>query len=257
MRRVILDIEHTGFGYKAGDRMVEIGGVEVVNGITTSHFFHSYLNPQAPINYHAQKIHGLSLGFLADKPLFSQVAQELISFIGDAQVLLHNARCDLIYLNGELKLADKFAISRSRVLDTLSLARRAKLPKPGLDGMIRDLGILVSKRGFHTALSDAIILAEAVRLLENPDAEPQKIQLPSRNSLRRLGIGSRQEDQKNMLRVGTAIAQNVPVSMPTAQSGNATSSREKELKKPPARAPWWIKKKFQKVLKAAKVASKN
>ena len=161
MREIVLDTETTGLDPLSGHRIVEIGCVELVNRFPTGKTFHCYLNPERDMPAEAFAVHGLSVEFLADKPLFSDVAEELIAFLGEAPLVIHNAGFDLAFLNSELDRLGRRLIGRDRLLDTLLLARRRH---PGgsnrLDDLCARYGIDNSRRTKHGALLDAEILAE-------------------------------------------------------------------------------------------------
>jgi DNA polymerase III subunit epsilon len=124
MHEIVIDTETTGFDPLGGHRIVEIGAVELINHSLTGHMFHCYLNPELGMPGDAVAVHGLTAEFLADKPLFGAVADELLAFVGDAPLVAHNAGFDIAFLNAELKRAGKPPIATERVVDTLVLARR-------------------------------------------------------------------------------------------------------------------------------------
>ena len=124
MREIVFDTETTGLDPYQGDRLVEIGCVELVNGFPTGSSFHRYLNPERDMPDGAFKVHGLSREFLKDKPLFAEVCEEFLDFVGDAPLVAHNAMFDLGFINAELERCKKAAIPRDRLVDTLMLARR-------------------------------------------------------------------------------------------------------------------------------------
>jgi DNA polymerase-3 subunit epsilon len=161
MREIVLDTETTGVEANAGDRIVEIGCVELVNHCPSGRSFHCYLNPQRPMSEGAFRVHGLSDAFLADKPLFAAVADEFEGFIAQARLVIHNAAFDIGFLDMELKRIGRGPIEQSRVVDTLALARR-KHPGAGnsLDALCSRYGIDNTRRTKHGALLDAEILAE-------------------------------------------------------------------------------------------------
>jgi DNA polymerase III subunit epsilon len=160
MREIALDTETTGLDPLTGDRLVEIGCVELVNGIPTGATFQRYLNPERDVPAAAVAIHGLSAEFLQDKPCFAEIAAEFVAFIGDAPLIAHNASFDIGFLNAELGRATLAPIGADRVIDTLLLARRKH---PGgsnrLDDLCARYGIDNSRRTRHGALLDAEILA--------------------------------------------------------------------------------------------------
>ena len=156
MREIVLDTETTGLDPLRGDRLVEIGCVELVNGFPTGNSFHHYLNPEREMSDAAFQVHGLSSEFLKDKPLFADVCEEFLAFVGDAPLVAHNAMFDLGFINAELERCKKAAIARERLVDTLMLARRRY---PGgsnrLDDLCARYGIALARRTKHGALLDA------------------------------------------------------------------------------------------------------
>ena len=161
MREIVFDTETTGLDPYRGDRLVEIGCIELLNRIPSGQTFHRYVNPQRDMPAEAFAVHGLSGEFLKDKPFFAEVADDLAAFIGDAPLVAHNASFDLSFINAELERAGKPLVARDRVVDTLMLARRKH---PGsanrLDDLCARYGIDSSRRVKHGALLDAEILAE-------------------------------------------------------------------------------------------------
>ncbi len=161
MREIVLDTETTGLDPLRGDRLVEIGCVEMVNHMPTGQTFHIYLNPERDMPQEAFAVHGLSAEFLADKPLFAAVAEDFLIFIGDAPLIIHNASFDIGFINAELDRVKRAAIPRDRLVDTLTLARRKH---PGVSNRLDDLcsryAIDNSRRTKHGALLDAELLAE-------------------------------------------------------------------------------------------------
>lgn len=161
MREIVLDTETTGLDPLRGDRLVEIGCVEMVNRMPTGQTFHVYLNPERDMPQEAFAVHGLSSQFLADKPLFAAVAEDFLAFISDAPLIIHNASFDIGFINAELDRAARVLIPRERLIDTLTLARRKH---PGVSNRLDDLcsryAIDNSRRTKHGALLDAELLAE-------------------------------------------------------------------------------------------------
>jgi len=161
MREISFDTETTGLNPRGGDRLVEIGGVELINHIATGNSYHVYINPQRDMPEEAFRVHGLSAEFLADKPLFEHIADEFLEFVGDATLVIHNAAFDMGFINMELERAGRRMIPRTQVLDTLEIARRKHPTGPNsLDALCSRYGIDNSKRIKHGALLDAEILAE-------------------------------------------------------------------------------------------------
>jgi len=161
MREIVLDTETTGLDPLRGDRLVEIGCIEIFNRMPTGQTFHRHLNPERDIPAEALAVHGLSSEFLADKPLFAHVVEEFLEFIGDAPLVIHNASFDIAFLNAELERIKRLPIARERLVDTLLLARRKH---PGVSNRLDDLcsryAIDNSRRTKHGALLDAELLAE-------------------------------------------------------------------------------------------------
>jgi DNA polymerase-3 subunit epsilon len=161
VREIVLDTETTGLDPFQGHRLVEIGCVELINRIPSGQTFHRYVNPERDMPTEAFAVHGLSADFLKDKPPFAQVADELLAFIGDAPLVIHNAAFDHGFLNAELERAGRMQLARERLVDTLLLARRKHPAGPNrLDDLCLRYGIDNSRRTKHGALLDAEILAE-------------------------------------------------------------------------------------------------
>jgi len=161
MREIVLDTETTGLDPFDGHRVVEIGCVELLNRIPTGASFHRYLNPERDMPEGAFKVHGLSADFLKDKPLFVDVVEEFMEFIGDSVLIAHNASFDYGFLCAELDRCQRAALPRDRVIDTIALARRKHSAGPySLDALCVRYGIDNSRRTKHGALLDAEILAE-------------------------------------------------------------------------------------------------
>jgi DNA polymerase-3 subunit epsilon len=163
MRQIFLDTETTGLYAAQGHRIIEIAAVEMINRRSTNNHFHVYLNPEREIDPGAQEVHGITLEFLQDKPLFQSIAQEFLAFIQDAELVIHNAPFDVGFLNvelGRLGLPSVESVSR-KITDTLKMAKESR---PGqrnnLDALCRFYGIDNSKRTLHGALLDAELLAD-------------------------------------------------------------------------------------------------
>jgi len=161
MREIVLDTETTGLDPLSGHRVVEVGCIELLNHMPTGREFHFYANPERDMPPEAEAVHGLSSSFLADKPLFSSLADELLGFIGDAPIIAHNAGFDMGFINAELRRAGKSPLTSERTIDTVMLARR-KFPgaQASLDALCRRFSIDLSERGKHGALLDAKLLAK-------------------------------------------------------------------------------------------------
>jgi DNA polymerase III subunit epsilon len=161
MREIVFDTETTGLSPAGGDRMVEIGCVEMFNRVETGRTFHSYFNPGRPMPSEAEAVHGLSDRFLSDKPGFHERCEELLAFIGDSPMVAHNASFDFGFINHELGQCGRPLVCTSRMIDTLVLARQ-KFPgaKHSLDALCTRFGVDRSQRLKHGALLDAQLLAQ-------------------------------------------------------------------------------------------------
>ena len=161
MREIVLDTETTGLDPASGDRIVEIGAVELINHVPSGEVHHVYINPQRDMPEEAFAVHGLSEEFLADKSVFADVADDFVDFVGAADLVIHNAEFDMKFLNFEFGLLDKTALSENRVIDTLGIARRKFPGSPAnLDALCRRFQIDLSDRSLHGALKDARLLSE-------------------------------------------------------------------------------------------------
>jgi DNA polymerase-3 subunit epsilon len=161
MREIVFDTETTGLSPLAGDRMVEIGCVELFNRVETGRTFHAYFNPDRPMPSGAEAVHGLSDVFLADKPRFREVVEDLLEFLGECPLVAHNASFDFGFLNHELNNCGRPLVCLSRMVDTLQIAR-GKHPgaKHSLDALCTRFGVDRSIRVKHGALIDAQLLAQ-------------------------------------------------------------------------------------------------
>ena len=162
MREIVFDTETTGLKFEAGDRLVEIGCVELINRVETGRTFHAYYHPERGMPAEAQAVHGLSDAFLSDKPVFAASVAALLDFLGDAPLVAHNAAFDFGFLNGELGRCNVPAVCvRTRYVDTLTMARsRHPGAKHTLDALCSRYGIDRSHRVVHGALLDAQLLAQ-------------------------------------------------------------------------------------------------
>ena len=161
MREIVFDTETTGLSFSGGDRLVEIGCVELINRVETGRTFHCYFNPERLMAAEAQAVHGLSDAFLSDKPLFADKVEELLDFLEDAPLVAHNAGFDFGFLNGELGRCGRVTIAMERMVDTLTMARsRHPGAKHTLDALCTRYGIDRSHRVLHGALLDAQLLAQ-------------------------------------------------------------------------------------------------
>ena len=161
MREIVLDTETTGLDPLRGDRLVEIGCVELLNHIPSGQTFHVYINPERDMPAEAFNVHGLSAQFLSDKKKFAEIAEDFIAFIGDAPLVIHNAQFDIGFINAELQRASLPLVARDRLVDTLLLARRKHAGGSNrLDDLCTRYGIDNSHRTKHGALLDSELLAE-------------------------------------------------------------------------------------------------
>ncbi|EBA08543.1 DNA polymerase III subunit epsilon [Sagittula stellata] len=161
MREIVLDTETTGFEPEQGDRIVEIGAVELFNHVPTGETYHQYINPERSMPQEAFAVHGLGDDFLRDKPVFAKIVDEFRTFIGDSKLVIHNAAFDVKFLNAELRWANRPTLAKDCAIDTLDIARRKFPGSPAsLDALCRRFGIDNSSRTLHGALLDSEILAE-------------------------------------------------------------------------------------------------
>lgn len=161
LREIVLDTETTGLDPASGHRIVEVAGIEMINHLPTGQHFRRYINPERDMPEEAERIHGLTEAFLADKPLFAEIAEELAAFLGDAILVIHNASFDMKFLNAEFKKAGFPTLPASRAKDTVEMARK-RFPgaQASLDALCRRFGIDNSARTYHGALLDCELLAE-------------------------------------------------------------------------------------------------
>ncbi|MBR6231711.1 MAG: DNA polymerase III subunit epsilon [Alphaproteobacteria bacterium] len=162
MREIVLDTETTGLNPEKGDRIVEIGCVELENHLPTGKTYHQYINPMRSISQEVVAVHGLTEEFLSDKPIFSEIADEFLAFVGEnTPLVIHNAAFDMNFLNTELKACGKPILSENNVIDTLLIARK-KFPgaKVNLDELCKKFNVDASRRTVHGALLDSELLAD-------------------------------------------------------------------------------------------------
>lgn len=208
MREIILDTETTGLDPKRGDRVIEIGCVEIYNRIPTGRDFHCFINPERDVPVEAENVHGISTAFLKDKPFFAKVVAPFLDFIGSDTLVIHNAPFDMGFLNFELELAGKSVLQMSRVVDTLALARRKHPAGPNsLDALCKRYGVDMSKRTKHGALIDCMLLAEVyVELLGERQAalglQSKSAPVAGSNSIRGEKVGAVQRPAPLRARVG-------------------------------------------------------
>jgi DNA polymerase III subunit epsilon len=160
LREIVFDTETTGLDAANGDRLIEIGCIEIVNRIPTGREFHRFLNPDRQVHPDAVAVHGLTDEFLRDKPRFAEVVDEFLEFIGDAPLVAHNGTFDLGFINAELARLSRPPLPAGRIVDTLALARRRHPAGPNtLDALCKRYGIDLSQRTKHGALLDSMLLA--------------------------------------------------------------------------------------------------
>lgn len=166
-RQIVLDTETTGMPVEAGHKVIEIGCVEIIDRHLTDNNFHIYINPERTVDQQAFKVHGLSDEFLADKPRFADIAQSLCDFIGDADIIAHNAEFDMGFLHTEMSQCHHAdALSENQIIDSLAIARSQYTGmQNSLDALCRRFAIDISKRTYHGALLDASLLAKVYLLM--------------------------------------------------------------------------------------------
>jgi DNA polymerase III subunit epsilon len=198
MREIVLDTETTGLDPLRGDRLVEIGCVEIYNRMPTGQTYHCYINPERDMPAEAFAVHGLSAEFLASKPLFTDVVDAFLEFIGDAPLVIHNASFDISFINAELDRIKRSPIPRDRLVDTLLLARRKH---PGVSNRLDDLcsryAIDNSRRTKHGALLDSELLAEVYIDLIGA-RQSQLILASETRAIRTNGIGETPRRQREV-----------------------------------------------------------
>ncbi|MDX2205456.1 MAG: DNA polymerase III subunit epsilon [Hyphomicrobiaceae bacterium] len=160
-REIVFDTETTGLDPARGDRLIEVGCIEIVNRIPTGREFHHYINPERDVHPDAVAVHGLTFEFLKDKPVFASIGDAFLEFIGDAPLVAHNAMFDFGFINAELARLSKPLVAAHRIVDTLQIARRKHPAGPNsLDALCKRYGIDNTKRTKHGALMDAALLAQ-------------------------------------------------------------------------------------------------
>ena len=161
MREIVLDTETTGLDPSQGDKIVEIGAIELYNHMPTGATYHQYINPQRTMPQEAFAVHGLGDDFLREKPFFADIAADFIAFIGDSRLVIHNASFDMKFLNAELRWSERPQIPTEQALDTLAIARKRFPGSPAsLDALCRRFNISTKARTLHGALLDSEILSE-------------------------------------------------------------------------------------------------
>jgi DNA polymerase-3 subunit epsilon len=228
MREIVLDTETTGLDPKTGDRLVEIGGIEIINRIPTGIEFHRFINPERDVPLEAQKVHGISTQFLIGKPVFRDVFRDFLGFIGDDVLVIHNAQFDINFLNHELGLLGEKPLSFDRVVDTLALARRRHPAGPNtLDALCKRYGIDNSQRTKHGAIVDSLLLAQVyVELLGERQAT---------FGLQTVGSSAASADRRNGKR---AAAKARPEPLPSRLTEAGIAAHRTFIEKMGAKAIW-------------------
>jgi len=181
MREIVLDTETTGLSPKSGDRIVEIGCIEIVNQVATGETYHQYINPKRDMPEEAFSIHGLSAEFLSDKPVFADIVDAFLEFVGSARFVIHNAEFDMNFLNWELKTLGREPFAIDRAMDTVGLAREKFPGAPAsLDALCKRFQIDNSNRQLHGALLDARLLADVY--LELIGGRQRDLSLPDQHT---------------------------------------------------------------------------
>ena len=212
MREIVLDTETTGLSPQNGDRVVEIGCVELINHIATGKTYQTYLNPQKPMEPSAEEVHGLSNEFLRDQPLFEEIFRDFLDFISDSPLVIHNADFDIGFLNSELKRVSQIELKIDNAIDTLKIARQ-KFPgaQNSLDALCRRFNITNYDRKYHGALLDSQMLADVyLELLggKEPNLNLNSIDITKKSDLgsfetanvgiiKILSYGVNEKEQKN------------------------------------------------------------
>ncbi len=184
MSEIFLDIETTGLSFKDSHRIVEIACIETNELIPTKRLFHKIINPERNVPEDAFKIHGFSTNFLKDKPKFKEIADELINFINEHDLIIHNASFDISFINHELKLLNKNVINKNKIIDTLEIAR-SKYPgmSNSLDALCKRFNVDLSRRAKHNAVLDCELLREVyIHLL---DVKEPKLSFNSKTEIKR------------------------------------------------------------------------
>lgn len=226
MREIVLDTETTGFDPEQGDRIVEIGAVELHNHMPTGNTYHQYINPMRSMPQGAFEVHGLGDEFLRSKPVFSKIAQGFLDFIGDSKLIIHNAAFDMKFLNAELKKVNLPTLPWEQALDTLAIARKKFPGSPAsLDALCRRFNIDTSARVLHGALLDSEILAEVYLELiggRQPD----------------FGLGSAAVSQKNTTDAGQARVGARPTPLPSRLTKEEAAAHDAFVKEMGDGALW-------------------
>ncbi len=232
MREIIFDTETTGLSHTKGDRIIEIGAIELINKFPTGNIYHQYINSDGfPIHPDAEKIHGISAEFLEDKPVFSAIAEGFLTFFSDALLIAHNARFDMGFVNSELKRIGKPAFSNEVVIDTLEIAKRKHPMGPNsLDALCRRYRVDNSHREKHGALLDSELLAEVyIELLGGKQASLELARLTDVSELEKVNTDTQTRS--------AAIQR--PTPLPKRLSGSDKDFHKKYIQKMSKNALWY------------------
>jgi DNA polymerase III subunit epsilon len=214
-REIVMDTETTGLDPRKGDRLVEIGGIELLDRIPTGKEFHVFINPDRVVPQEAIAIHGITNEFLVNKPRFSAVADDFLAFIGESQLVIHNASFDIGFINAELEREKKPLIKMTRVVDTLQLARRKHPAGPNsLDALCKRYSVDNSKRDKHGAIVDSLLLVEVyIELLGERQSS--------------LGLASKEQAERKATRTAKGPTRPRPTALPPRITGADMSAHAK------------------------------
>jgi DNA polymerase-3 subunit epsilon len=237
MREIVLDTETTGISPRDGHRIIEIGALELMHHLPTGEKLHIYINPERDIDDGAVAVHGLTSAFLSDKPLFAEIVDEFLSFIGDAPLVIHNASFDMGFINAELDKIQHPPLSMDRAIDTLAMARK-KFPgaQANLDALCRRFEIDNSHRDLHGALVDADLLASVyVELL---GGRQPGLSLGAENKNDTAAVAIDAEQASSMLQINRDKKPVRPI-RPHAPTAEETAAHDAFLAK--LKDPIWLK----------------
>lgn len=237
MRQIVLDTETTGIDVAQGNRIIEIGCVELVDRRLTGRHYHQYINPERDSEEGALAVHGITSEFLADKPVFARIADDFLAFVGDAELIIHNAAFDLGFLDSELSrvFGAGFSLAeRCRVVDTLLMAReRHPGQRNNLDALCKRYDVDNSHRELHGALLDAEILADVYLAMTGGQVS---LALSAHDGDTLAGEGGRQDSE--IRRVSPALAAALQVIAPTAEELAAHEARMEAIRKKAGSCVW-------------------
>ena len=237
MREIVIDTETTGINPRDGHRIIEIGALELMHHLPTGNKLHIYINPERDIDDGAVAVHGLTSAFLSDKPLFAEIVDEFLSFIGDAPLIIHNASFDMGFINAELEKIQHPPLPIDRAIDTLAMARK-KFPgaQANLDALCRRFEIDNGHRDLHGALVDADLLASVyVELL---GGRQPGLSLGAENKNEPAVVAVNAEQASSMLQIDRDKKQVRPI-RPHAPSAEEMAAHDAFLVK--LKDPIWLK----------------